>query len=49
MCKCTKKKPTWEIKDIEKEIDDTKNKNIVPVTALDLLEDSVVESSFPNI
>ena len=44
-----KYKPTWEIKAIEREIVETKGKIFSPVTALDLLDDSVVEFAFPNI
>ena len=44
-----KYKPTQEIKAIEREIVETKGKILAPVTALDLLDDSVVESAFPNI
>ena len=44
-----KYKPTWEIKVIEREIVEAKGKILAPVTALDLLDDSVVESAFPNI
>ena len=44
-----KYKPTREIKAIEREIVETKGKILAPVTALDLLDDSVVESAFPNI
>ena len=44
-----KYKPTLEIKVIEREIVETKGKILAPVTALDLLDDSVVESAFPNI
>ena len=34
---------------MEREIVETKGKILAPVTALDLLDDSVVESVFPNI
>ena len=44
-----KYKPTQEIKVIEREIVETKGKILARVTALDLLDDSVVESAFPNI
>ena len=44
-----KYKPTWEIKAIERDIVEAKGKILAPVTALDLLDDSVVESTFPNI
>ena len=44
-----KYKPRQEIKAIEREIVETKGKILAPVTALDLLDDSVVESAFPNI
>ena len=50
ICANTQKyKPTWEIKVIEREIVEAKGKILAPVTALDLLDDSVVESAFPNI
>ena len=50
MCKWTKQNfPTWEIKAIEREIVETKGKILAPVTALDLLDNSVVESVFLNI
>ena len=44
-----KYKPTQEIKAIEREIVETKGKTLAPVTALDLFDDSVVESAFLNI
>ena len=44
-----KYKPTQEIKAIKREIVETKGKILSPVTALDLLDDSVVESVFLNI
>ena len=44
-----KYKPTREIKAIEREIVETKGKILTPVTALDLLDDSVLESVFPNV
>ena len=44
-----KYKPTREIMAIEREIVETKDKILVPVTPLDLLDDSVVESAFRNI
>ena len=44
-----KYKPTREIKAIEREIVETKGKILAPVTALDLLDNSVVESVFLNI
>ena len=44
-----KYKRTQEIKVIETEIAETKGKILAPVTALDLLDHSVVESAFPNI
>ena len=44
-----KYKPTREIKAIEREIVETKGKILVPVTPLDLLDDSVMESAFRNI
>ena len=49
MWNAQKYKPTWEIKVIEREIVETKGKILAPVTTLDLLDDSVVESAFPNI
>ena len=44
-----KYKPTREIKVIEREIVEAKGKILAPVTALDLLDDSVVESAFPTL
>ena len=44
-----KYKSTWEIKVIKREIVEKKNKILAHVTALDLLDDSVVKSAFPNI
>ena len=44
-----KYKPTREIKAIEREIVETKGKILAPVTALDLLDNSMVESVFLNI
>ena len=44
-----KYKPTQEIKATEREIVETKGKYLAPVNTLDLLDDSVVESVFPNI
>ena len=44
-----KYKPTQQIKVIEREIVEIKGKILAPVTASDLLDDSVVESAFPNI
>ena len=49
MWNAQKYKPTREIKVIEREIVETKGKILAPVTTLDLLDDSVVESAFPNI
>ena len=44
-----KYKPTREIKAIEREIVERKGKILAPVTALDLLDNSVLESVFPNV
>ena len=44
-----KYKSTREIKVIKREIVEKKNKILAHVTALDLLDDSVVKSAFPNI
>ena len=49
MWNAQKYKPTREIKVTEREIVETKGKILAPVTTLDLLDDSVVESAFPNI